>query len=72
MDLDRRQPRDIERVGDRAAVVGPGSGVDQGGVGDVGKPVQVLDELTLVVGLEEDRFQPPLPCPVGDPLLQLA
>ncbi len=72
VDLDRGQAGDVERVGDRAAVVSPGAGVDDRRVGEVGQAVQVLDELALVVGLEEDRFEPELVRPVGDPLLQLA
>ena len=55
--LDRRQPGQLERVGDRAAVVGPGAGVDERRVGQLGRAVQVLDELALGVGLEEDRFE---------------
>ena len=41
-------------------------------VGELGQPVQVLDELALGVGLEEDRFEPELARPAADLLLQLA
>ena len=53
VDLDRRQPGDLERVADRPRVVGPGAGVEHGAVGDLGQAMQVLDELALVVGLKE-------------------
>src|SRR4051812_31639463 len=49
VDLDRGQGGDVEGVGDRAAVVGPGPGVDDDGVGEVGQAVQELDELALGV-----------------------
>ena len=65
VDLDRRQAGDVERVGDRAAVVGPGAGVDERRVGELGQPVQVLDELALGVGLEEDRLQAQLARPAA-------
>ena len=55
--LDRRQPGDLERVADRPRVVRPGAGVEQQPVGVVGAPVQLLDELALVVGLEEARLE---------------
>ena len=71
VDLDRRQAGDVEGVGDRAAVVGPGAGVDDDGVGEVGQPVQVLDELALGVGLEEDRLEAELAGEAADPPLQL-
>ena len=66
VDLDRRQRGDLERVGDRAAVVGPGAGVDDARVGELGQPVQVLDELALGVGLEEDRLELELAGPALD------
>jgi hypothetical protein len=71
VDLDRGQPDDVERVGDRAAVVGPGPGVDQDAVGEVARPVQVIDELALVVGLEEERFEARLVCPALDLVFEL-
>ena len=71
VDLDRRQPGDLEGVGDRAAVVGPGAGVDHDRVAQVGQPVQVLDELALGVGLEEGRLEVQLVRPGADLPLQL-
>ena len=41
------------------------------GVGQLGQAVQVLDELALGVGLEEDRLEPQLARPAADLPLQL-
>src|SRR5262249_19702225 len=71
VDLDRRQPGDIERVGDRPTVVGPGAGVDHHRVAEAGEPVRVLDKLPLAVGLEEGRLEPELPRPAPDPALEV-
>src|SRR5918911_560855 len=60
VDLDRRKPRDLERVADRPGVVRPRPGVQDDAVGEVLQAVQVLDELLLRVRLEEARREPEL------------
>jgi hypothetical protein len=69
--LDRGHPRKLEGIADRPRVVGPGAGVEDRSVGELGKPVQVLDVLTLVVGLEEGRLQAQLAPPALDLVLEL-
>ena len=50
VDLDRRQPGDLDRVAQRPRVVRPGARVQQQAVGVVARLVQLLDVLALVVG----------------------
>src|SRR4051812_45918334 len=57
VDLDRRQPGDLERVTQRPRVVGPGAGVEHEPVGVIAGAVELLDELALEVGLEEPRLE---------------
>ena len=71
VDLDRGQPGDLERVADRLAVVGPGAGVEQRRVGDLGQPVQALDEVALVVGLKERDLEVELAAEALDLRLEL-
>src|SRR5262249_12115781 len=71
VDLDRGHAGDVEGIGDRPAVVGPGAGIDDGRVGELGHAVQVFAVLALGVGLEEDRFEAELARPGGDLRLQL-
>ena len=66
VDLDRRQAGELERVADRVRVVRPGARVEHHPVGEPVEPVQVLDELALVVGLEERASEPELVGGVGD------
>ena len=70
MDLDRRQPGDLDGVADRPRVVRPGAGVEHQPVGVVGARVQLLDELALVVGLEEAGLEPELARELRDPALE--
>src|SRR5215207_4648400 len=71
VDLHRRQPGQLEGVTDRPAVMRPGAGVHDHGVGELRQPVQVLDELALVVGLELPGLEVELPRPAPDLLLEL-
>src|SRR5450755_1016506 len=71
MNLDGRERRDLERVPDRPRVVRPGSGVEHDRVRQPLDPVQMLDEVALVVGLEETRLESELVRVGGDPELEL-
>ena len=71
VDLDGRQPGDLDRVAQRPRVVRPGAGVEQQPVGVVGGAVQLLDELALEVGLEEARLEPELVRELADLALEL-
>ena len=57
VDLDGRQACELDGVADRVAVVSPGAGVEQGGIGDLGQAMEVLHELALVVGLEKPHLE---------------
>src|SRR4051794_6438275 len=71
MHLDERQPRDLDRVAQRPRVVRPRARVEDQPVGVVGGLVQLLHELTLVVGVEEARLQLELAPEPRDPVLEL-
>ena len=71
MDLDARQPAELQRVADRPRVVRPGAGVEQDPVGVVGGAMELLDELTLVVGLKEGGLEPERVAVLGDAPLEL-
>src|ERR1700719_2553015 len=71
MDLDRRQPGQLQRIPDRPGVVAPGAGVDDHGVGLPIELVHPLDELPLGVALKEARAQPQLAREAHDQSLQL-
>ena len=55
--LHRRQPGDLDGVAQRPRVVRPGARVEQQPVGVVGRLVDLLDVVALVVGLEEPGLQ---------------
>ncbi len=71
VDLDRRQPGELERIADGVGVMRPGSGVEHQPVRKSLQPVQVLDELALVIGLEEPRLEAELPRVLRDLPLEL-
>ncbi len=70
MDLDGRQPGDLERVADRPRVVRPGARVEHQPVGVVARLVELLDVLALEVGLEEAHLEPELAGEAPDLLLE--
>src|SRR3954467_2288727 len=57
VDLDGGQPGDLQRVADRVGVVRPRARVEHDRVAEALKPVQVLDELALGIGLEEAHVE---------------
>src|SRR3954449_12564703 len=69
--LDRGQPGDLQRVADRPRVVRPRPRVEHDPVGVVGRLVELLDELALVVALEEVAREVELAAELRDPLLEL-
>src|SRR4051794_27669325 len=69
--LDGGQPRDLDRVAQRPRIVCPRARVEDQPVGEVGRLVQLLHELGLVVGLEEARLQPELAPEARDLVLEL-
>ena len=71
MDLDGRQAGQLERVPDRVGVVRPRARVEDDPVGQVVEPVQMLDELALVVGEEEPGLQAEFGGRLGDLQLEL-
>jgi hypothetical protein len=51
--------------------VRPRAGVEHGGIGQLGQPVQVLHVLGLAVGLKEAQLEAEVAGIAGDPCLQL-
>src|SRR5437588_4781715 len=71
MDLDRRQSGQLEGVADRVGVVRPGARIEDQPIRQTLEPVQPLDELALVVGLEEPGLEAELAALLADPELEL-
>src|SRR5581483_7447111 len=70
MHFDRGESCELERVADRVGVVGPGTRIENDAVRHPLEPMQVLDEVALVVGLKEARRQAELASVVRDRALE--